>query len=388
MITTPEVQLSAEERPHAKRSSSQLGSLAICRGFRPRQTKKTHWVTAQGNRGHAALDTEDTSELQSDFEKQMVATCEEYTAKLPPAKVQVEEIKVSTIEGRWGYTDRLRIREEDDTVADLLDWKFVRAKEVTDAEINLQGKDYVVGIFEDSRFPGIQTIHVHFVMPRLLKVTTETYTRDDLPRLKLEIFAVLRIARGTDSSFYKGADLNPNYDVCKYCGAAGNCVALRLIYDKLARAYDPEGYGKLPPVPTETHASQIKDPVARAQLQTLASVAEDWAASVRHHNLEAALADAKNTPAGYVIDWAQGKRRITDPASLLLIAREFNLDTSDLVGAAALSWGKLEDALRNKAPHGTKTKVVSAFHQRLLELDAVERPEPSARLMRARPGVT
>jgi len=380
-----EIKESHEERPHAERSSSQLGSLALCVGFRPRETKKTHWVTAQGNRGHAALDSGETEDLESTFEQRMVQLCNDYTARLPEAIAQVEEIKVTTIEGRWGYTDRLRIRKVDPTVADLLDWKFVRAKEVVDAEINLQGKDYVVGIFEDPQFSGVQTIHVHFVMPRLMKVTTASYIRADLPRLKLEIFAVLRRARRTDSNFYKGADLNPHYDACKYCGASGNCVALRLIYDKLARAYDPEGYGRLPAVPTETHASKIKDPVARGQLQLLASVAETWAASVRHHNLSAALDNEADRPAGYEIDYAAGKRQVTNPAALVMVAKEFGLDLTDLVDAATISWTKVERSIMDAAPRGQKAKVVNAFNQRLLELDAIERPEPTPKLVKSRP---
>lgn len=385
-MSTDTVQLSHEERPHAKRSSSQLGTLALCEGFRPKPTSKLHWVTAQGNRGHAALDTEDTTELESTFEQRMVALCEDYSARLPAAVTQFEEIKVTTIEGRWGYTDRLRIRAEDLTVADLLDWKFVRAKEVVDAEVNLQGKDYVVGIFEDARFSQLDTIHVHFVMPRLEKVTTATYTREDIPRLKLEIYAVLRTARRTDSVFYRGKTLSPHYDACKYCGASGNCVALRRIYDRLARAYDPDGYGRLPEIPTETHASKVKDPVARGQLQILASVCESWVASVRHHNLTAALDNASDTPAGYQIDYSAGKRRITNPAALVLAAKEFGLDLTDLVEAATLSWTRVEDVLRDKAPKGKKAHVVTAFNQRLLELDAVERPEPTPKLMKMRPG--
>jgi hypothetical protein len=43
----------AAERPHAERSASQLGHLTLCPGYRPRQTERTHWVTAQGTRGHA-----------------------------------------------------------------------------------------------------------------------------------------------------------------------------------------------------------------------------------------------------------------------------------------------------------------------------------------------
>ena len=389
----PETQLSPDqihaERPHATRSSSQLGTLAVCEGFKPLNTKKVHWVTAQGNRGHAALDGGDDELLDTDFEQRMKDCCEKYSNSLPPAEQIFEEIKLNTIEGRWGYTDRLRLRENPvpghgmmyapDT-ADLLDWKFVRVKEVTDAEINLQGKDYVVGIFEDPRFPDINTIHVHFVMPRFESVSTATFTRDDIPRLKLEIFAVLRRARRSDSKSYRGHTLVPNYESCRYCGAAGNCVALRKVADTLGRAYDPANYGIHPPIPTETHASLVKDATSRAQLQKLAGLMEQWAKSVRHHNLTASLEDDKNLPEGYAIEWAKGKRFITSVDGLFLAAKEFNLTTADLVEAATISWTKIEDKLRERAARGTKQSVVTDFNQRLLELAAVDRPEPSPKL--------
>jgi len=386
-ITAPA--LSHAERPHAVRSSSQLGTLAVCEGFKPLNTEKLHWVTAQGNRGHAALDGGDDEILDTDFEQRMKDCCQRYSDSLPPASQVFEEIKVATIEGRWGYTDRLRLRENlgpgrgvliDPDTADLLDWKFVRVKEVTDAEINLQGKDYVVGIFEDPRFPSINTIHVHFVMPRFESVSTATFTRDDVPRLKLEIFAVLRRAKRSDSTSYRGLTLVPNYDACRYCGASGNCRALRGIADTIGRSYDPNNYGIHPPIPTETHASAVKDATSRAQLQKLAGLMEQWAKSVRHHNLTASLEDDKNLPEGYAVEWAKGRRFITSVDGLFVAAQEFGLTNGDLVEAATISWTKVEDKLRERAPRGTKQTVVTDFNQRLLELEAVDRPEPTPKL--------
>lgn len=383
------------EREHAKRSSSQLGNLALCEGYTPKPTKKVHWVTAQGNRGHAALDSGDDEVLESDFEQRMKDLCESYSNQLPPAFEQLEEIKVHTIDGRWGYTDRLRLRTKDSfedpsgnrhaRVADLLDWKFVKAKVVADAEVNLQGKDYVVGIFEDDRFPLLETIHVHFVMPRFQSVTVGTFHRSDVPRLKLEIFSILRRARRTDNPFYKGETLTPHYDACKYCGRSGNCVALRRIADTLARAYDPTGYGRLPALPEETHASRVKDPGARAQLQLLASLMGEWSKSVQHHNLTASLENPENLPAGYELDWRKGKRSVTSAPGLMLAAREFGLSVDDLLDSASITWGRLEQALKDNAPRGKKKDVVEAFHQRLLELEAVERPEPTPTLRKCAP---
>jgi len=377
----------SNERPHAERSASQQGALAMCPGYRPQPSgKRAHWVTEQGTRGHAALESGDSGELESGFEERMVAICEHYASQLTELDSSViNEFKVNTIEGRWGYCDRLIVCH--DGTAHLLDWKFVRAKEVPDAEINLQGKDYVIGIFEDWRFPGVERIHVHFVMPRLNAVTrtSEPFTRADVPRLKLEIFSNLARARATDTKRYRGASLNPSYDVCRYCGAAGRCVALRRIADQLGRAYDPEGYGQRPAVPQQTHASEVKDPVQRAQLQELAGLMETWAASVRHHNLTAALESADNVPAGYVIDWTKGRRRVTSPEGLLLAAQEFGISAQDLIDAATLSWTKVEDTLKSRAARGEKAQVVAAFGQRLVDLDAVERPEPTPKLVRARP---
>ena len=374
------------ERPHAERSASQLPMLLMCAGYRPNRNSKVHWVTAQGTRGHEALDTGDSAELESGFEEKMVATCEAYAARFVELGAEVHnEIRVDTIEGRWGYTDRLIINV--DGTAHLLDWKFVRAKEPADADINLQGKDYVVGIFQDPRFAKIRTLDVHFVMPRLNVVTrtSRPFTRDDLPTLKLEILAVLARAKQTDSKKWRGASLRPSYDACKYCGAAGSCVALRRIADQIGRAYDPEGYGRKPAIPLQTHASQVSDPAARGQLQELASLMGTWAASVRHHNLQSSLDDEKNVPAGYVLDWSKGKRYVTSAEGLLLVANEFGLQVQDLIDAATLSWTKVEETLRDKAARGEKAQLVAQFNQRLTELGAVERPEPTPKLVRARP---
>lgn len=375
------------ERPHAERSASQLSLLLMCPGYQPRKTAgRTHWVTAQGTRGHEALETGDSGDLESGFEERMVALCEAYAQRYTEVGSEViDEFKVDTIEGRWGYCDRLIINLDGD--AHLIDWKFVRAKEVIDADLNLQGKDYVVGILQDPRFARIRSLSVHFVMPRFNAVThtSKPFTREDLPALKLEIFSVLARAKQTDSKKWRGASLTPYYDVCKYCGAAGRCKALRKIADELGRRYDPEGYGRKPAVPEQTHASQVTDPAARAQLQELAGLMETWAASVRHHNLQSALDDEKNLPAGYVIDWSKGRRYVTSAEGLLLAANEFGLQAQDLIDAASLSWTKVEEALRAKAARGEKAQLVAAFNQRLTELGAVERPEPTPKLMRARP---
>lgn len=383
------------ERPHAKRSSSQLNSLAGCRGFRPFPTKKVHWVTAQGTRGHEALDSGDDEKLESSFEERMVKLCRKYCDDLPLHTRQFEEQCVKTLEGRWGYTDRLRIRAkvtldsefrtriDDSDEADLIDYKFVRAKHVIDAEHNLQGKDYVVAIFEDPQFSFLNKIHTHFIEPRFESVTTHTFTREDIPSLKLEIFAVLAQARETDGTQFKGEDLNPSYENCRYCGMAGNCVALRRITHETLRRFDPAYAEKHLTVPEETHASRVSTPEGRAQLAEMAALAEVFCKSTRAHLLQAALDSDDNLPAGYVLDWPKGRRYVTDRDALITVAREFGISPEDIIDSSNIGWGRLEERVRGAQPRGRKKDAIERFEARLLEAGAVERGEPSPTLKRA-----
>jgi hypothetical protein len=386
---SPSVPVSPEERPHAERSSSQLGNLTLCPGFRPDKKAKVHWVTEQGVRGHEALDTGDTGELDSSFEERLVQMCNDYVGTLPPAMREEREMKIDTIEGRWGYIDLLRFRAENlepdgllrrqaPTVADLVDWKFVKAAEVTDAEINLQGKDYVVGLF--MRYPHLQTIHVHFVMPRFGSVTTATFHRSQIDELKLEILAVLIQAKRTDRPRYKGATLRPHFDTCRFCGVRWNCKALTRIATKIAIAYDPENEGALPEVPEQLHASEVTDEETLGRLRKLASVMAPWAAAVYHHTTQAALDG--HVPEGYSLDYRKGKRALVNPAGLLQVAREFDLSNDEILDAAEVSFSKLEETLKAKAEHGQKSKRVAAFLARCQDLDVFERAEDSPTLTR------
>ncbi|MFM1749775.1 MAG: hypothetical protein RLZZ188_3441, partial [Verrucomicrobiota bacterium] len=80
----------------------------------------------QGTRGHEALESGETGDLESSFEERMVGICEAYASRftIPGAEV-LNELRVDTIEGRWGYCDRLVINP--DNTVHLFDWKFVRS---------------------------------------------------------------------------------------------------------------------------------------------------------------------------------------------------------------------------------------------------------------------
>lgn len=387
------------ERPHAERSASQLKSLALCPGFKPDNTpkKEQHWVTQQGIRGHDALENADMGELQSSYEEQMVQACEDYCATLPPAAQELKEVKVNTIEGRWGYFDRLRFRKDsyipldrndDDAVsyydanviavathADLIDYKFVKVKTPEDASLALQGKDYAVGIFRE--YPHLQYITVHFLAPRFNFVTYHTFSREDLPRIELEIFSVLTQARRTDKKRIPKKLLKPFYETCRFCARRATCPALVGIAREIHNRYLEEGATPLPEVPTNVHASQVNDPAVLGAIKLLATTMEGWAAAASHHCTTKAIEEGK-IPEGYKIAYRKGRRKLTIPLTLLSIGPKFGLGVSDVIEASNVSVAKLEDAVMAKAPHGKKEKTKFAFLDALREADALARNEESA----------
>ena len=325
-----------QERPHARRSASSLPSIALCYGYESRQNDKVHWVTSQGLRGHAALENGDDGELESGYEAYMVQMCEDYASRqMTPGAVVHEEVKIKTVEKRWGYTDRL-IYHMDDMVTrtgrlTMIDWKFVKAKEVIDAELNLQGIDYVAGLFMDPENADIHTIDVHFVMPRFGSVSTATFTRDDLPRLQLDLLILLRKAKTSDHGNFKGKDLTPSYDACRFCKHLARCRATRSLFTKIVDKYRPEHGIDLTAIPDSTHASSDDlTPRERGQLQLLAGIAAEWAASVKFHNSQAAL-ENPDAVEGFGIDTQKGRRKITSVAALVMVADEFGLSSDDLI---------------------------------------------------------
>ena len=65
--------------------------------------------------------------------------------------------------------------------ADVVDFKFGR-NAVPDAEVNAQIQAYVLGVFE--KFPGLQIDQAHILLPRRDEVSTATYSRADIARLR------------------------------------------------------------------------------------------------------------------------------------------------------------------------------------------------------------
>lgn len=377
-----DLEIVSEDRPHAERSASQLPKLALCAGYKPgKGGKRTHWVTAQGLRGHHALETNDTSELESEHEEELVQICADYVNRFTAgADVDLREPRVETIQGRWGYLDRILVYREA-RKARLFDYKFVIKREPDDAEVNLQGFDYVVGFLESPEWKDIDEVEVHFIAPRFGSVTTATFTREDLPRLKLDILSILSRAKATDRKRAAVDRFTPDYDVCRFCDRIGNCPAITkhavVVHDRYVST-------PVPLVPANVHSSQANDPKTLGQLLTIANVLEGWCQSVKAHAAETAKFDGIIAE-GYELTYRKGQRRVTDPVALITVARKHGVTIDDILANAKVSLPALESIVKSKAPRGTKAAKALEFTHDLRDVDAFERLEDIPFLQRLQP---
>lgn len=372
-ILIPEV--ISEDRAHAERSASQLKNLALCSGYIPSKgNKRTHWVTAQGLRGHAALETDDESLLDSDYEIEMKRLCEDYVSRQLPADKDLKEIKVDTILGRWGYIDRLIIRG---THGDLNDYKFVRKREPDDAEYNLQGFDYLVGAFE--HFRELETITVHFIAPRFGTVTTATFSRLDLPRLKLDILSVIARARATDRDRAAVARFTPEYDTCRFCGRLAKCPAITALGLAVQERYTGT---RLPLIPSDVHSSKATDPKVLGALKMLADILGPWVDSVDAHTASVAKYDGIIAE-GYELAYRKGQRKVTNPVALITLATKFGVSVDEILLSAKVSIPGLEKLVQSKAPKGTKAAKRREFLNACRDADAFERLEDTPFLQKS-----
>lgn len=359
---------------HHEYGPSTLAAIERCSGFKNDNTKDVHPVTEEGQRCHDAIETGDYSRLNSDHEFNLVKLCEDYLKKLPePVEVWTEQrvdvIEVKNDEGIYdtifGTFDRLHQNDSEFTSGELIDFKF-GWHEVEDAETNLQGQCYVLGVF--TRYPTLQTLRVHFVMPRIGKISRHTYTRDDLDRIRLRILRVYAQAMLPPSQ----KSYNPSFKNCQYCGQKAHCPAMFKKIASVASSYVDDLT-----VPEFVHPSQIKDPVILGQLRDLAAVMEGWVESVKFHTTQARRELGIELP-GWKLVEKKGVRSVTNNLAAWRLALSKGITPEEIAEhATTISLGGLTDLVRSKAGHRKKKRAEQDFLDELLDANAMTEGSPT-----------
>jgi len=347
----------AENRPHAEHSPSSLALKEVCPGFRP--DSKSSAASEEGTRCHHALETGKDDGLD-DEQLQVVGMCREYVAGVESAArvhgdvTILREEKLVIAGGLTFGTADMVIVSSNATAADLVDFKFGR-NPVADAEENAQMQAYALGVFE--KFPRVQTVNVHILLPRRDEVSTATYTRADVPRLRLRIETI--IARASQPE----PELHPT-DGCLWCRNKATCKALHNHALTLASGYSDELV-----IPEQVHASHITDPSVMARALQVARVMEKWCESVRHHALKMRLSGVEIP--GHELRTRSGNRKITDALAAWGVVRD-RVEPDRFIACCEVSLAKLEDEVAASAPRGGKAKAKHELCESLAAVGAYE----------------
>jgi hypothetical protein len=240
----------------------------------------------------------------------------------------------------FGTVDRVVIRG---THVDVVDFKFGRG-EIDDAEINIQGQAYLLGVMD--KFPELETATVHFIIPRRDEVFTADFNRADMEGVRLRISLIVGKAMLSD------AERIPNTEGCKYCKHKLSCPALNDKMLPLAKKYaktvddfELNLWGSYSP-------AEIEDPEVLGKMLNVASVVDKWAEAAKKQATKLATDEGLEIP-GYDLHFRTATAKIDD-SQAAFDAVEHLLSAEEFMNACNVTPSALGKAYSEKLPRGEK----------------------------------
>lgn len=377
------------ERPHHPYSPSKLQSLEACPCYEGKETDKPHVRTVAGTRAHGMTESGEDDERLSDEDATAAAECldfVEYHRRLmaatdkPDVYWAVEELKEAYLPvddlvfsdcnaTTAGYVDHVLINY-DGTYANLFDWKFGMWP-VEDAENNLQGIAYCLGLFKLR--PTLQTVHFFFKQPHLQSVSQATFTRDQIPELYLRIQVVVARARearaaivGAEKSAF--ATAKAYVPVCNFCSRIAECPVVAALVCKVGAKFHPAE------IPSDITPTMLQDPNQTTLAMRLAQVVTVWAGAFKRLVSDRIIRGAAPMLPGYKVQTMR-RRKIADMSKYKEVALR-HLTPEEFDSTLESSLGAVEEIVKEKAPRGNKTSAVEDFQTLLEESGAVVRGDP------------
>ena len=271
------------------------------------------------------------------------------------------EMRLSIMDGlTFGTADIVMLNTKGDW-AIIGDAKF-GWNPVEDAETNLQGWAYAVGVFE--KYPNVTMVDVVFAQPRLDMVSrSRFYRHTDLEKMRLRVMAV--IARAKD---HKPEDLKPSEFSCLYCGAKATCTALHkkalLISSKFAPLADDAEMLEI------YNPAQLATPELRGKAEILRRVLEPWCEKVRKENLRYAVEEGEHIP-GFEVKSRAGRRSVSDSQLTWELVKD-KLTPEEFAAVTEISVAQLLKAYSSKAPRGSKEKLKQEIEDRLTDAGVLQ----------------
>jgi hypothetical protein len=332
---------------HAKHGPSSLKNKEIC----------PHWQNRPGSsaaadEGTALHEAAETGRLDG-LNPEQIAQVQECMISVDqlqeaiPGCIRYTELTVDVCGLTFGTADVILLGAHSAT---LIDYKFGRVP-VEDAETNLQGQAYALGVFD---LFGVDSVTVVFLQPRCDLRTEHTFTRSaDYERMRDRVAAVIEKAEDPESPYC----LHPTN--CQYCGGKARCPALTakamIVAEKL-----PERLA----LPAVMDPLQIAEPDQMALALRLAPVLIEWADAVKAQALEM-VRGGEEIP-GYELKHRSGRRVIKELESVWdIVHGEFELPLEGFLPACSISVTSLEKAVKSVQERGQGAKAIRKLNQLL-----------------------
>ena len=371
-----EVPVSHADRAHAKLSPSGLRAAEICPGFLADKSQPIHPATLRGTACHEAVESGVDTGL-SEEERGWVKLCRDYVADVMPENCErLHEVRLDIVDGMWGFADLIILGTFS---AALIDFKFGQNAQ-EDVETNPAAQAYVLGMFQ--KWPGLETIHVHYLYPRREEISKHTYTRKDAPMIRLRVETIVDRVKNFEAwekpipAGYHGESgkliaktilANPVPDNCQYCARKATCHALHKMVLPLATRYANNHNISL----AEPDFSVVKSPEQWSALLAYAPVLEQMSDSIKRHALEFREQTGVEIP-GYEMRSRKGKAKIVNPEIAYKVAAEFGVTHEQFMSCTEVSAAQLRKAVEENAAKGQKSKVAAAMEGSLRDAGVLE----------------
>jgi len=412
--TVTQTSTPTEERAHHLFSPSTLQSREACACYRGKSG--TSAAAETGTKQHAVVETGRDDETLDDDKALAAAECLDYYQRqkelleeartraekeliaqaiaakvatyVPPAAVLdlaeiylpvdgktffdvVNGATVTTKSTTAGYVDRCLIAH-DRKYAILLDWKF-GAWAVEHAKDNLQGIAYVLGLFR--AYPTLEQVKFVFKLPHLDSMTEHTFSRSDIPDLYLRVQVVVARSREAYAKVDKDdfSMATPMVPACNFCALIGKCPKVQAFACKVGSKFHPLQ------IPSDITPTGIKSAEDTTMGLRLAQVLAVWASAFKTQVTDRVIREAGATgvlapPPGFRVE-TRRDRDIADPVTFKKTTLSY-LTEKELEPLAKYTFGSVEEAIKEKAPRGSKGTTVEAYKQALVDSGAVKFGDP------------
>lgn len=253
----------------------------------------------------------------------------------------------------FGTVDRVIIRG---THVDLVDFKF-GVGEIDDADVNIQGQAYLLGVMD--KFPELQTATVHFIIPRRDEVLTHNYSREEMEDIRLRINMIVEKAE------LENREAIPNTEGCKYCKHKLSCPALSDKMLPLAKKYSASVEDFEMSLWGSYSPAEINDPAVLSKMLNVASVVDKWQAAAKKQATKLAVEDGEEIP-GYDLHYRTASLKIDDTQGAY-DAVEHLLSPDEFMDACDVSLPKLAKKYAEKLGRGEKKTARGTIEQSLEE---------------------